>query len=154
MRTWLANAWIIACTAALSDLARASDVLCFKDGRIFDVPNARWVMRTIATRGERLTLSQILLQGDVAGGGGALEIDHRGDAHQGEVTVAAGHLVEPEQMGAMDERPFTWVDGEGAAGGDGLDGDPVDLLQDALEQQGDDLDRRPLDQPRQPLADD
>ena len=28
---------------------------------LFDVPNARWVMTTIATRGERLTLSRILL---------------------------------------------------------------------------------------------
>ena len=41
MRTWLANASIVACTAALSDLAHAGDVLCFKDGRIFDVPNAQ-----------------------------------------------------------------------------------------------------------------
>ena len=43
---------------------------------LFDVPNGRWITTAIATRGERLVLARLLFQGDVAGGGGALEIDH------------------------------------------------------------------------------
>jgi len=45
---------------------------------LFDVPNARWITTVLATRGEHVALSRLLLQGDVAGGGGALEIDHLG----------------------------------------------------------------------------
>ncbi len=44
---------------------------------LFDAPNARWSTTTIATRGERLALARLLFHADVAGGGGALEIDHR-----------------------------------------------------------------------------
>jgi len=44
---------------------------------LFDVPNARWTPTTIATRGERLALVRLIFEGEVAGGGGPLEIDHR-----------------------------------------------------------------------------
>jgi hypothetical protein len=43
---------------------------------LFDAPNARWATTSIATRGERLLLARLLFEGDVEGGGGALEIDH------------------------------------------------------------------------------
>ncbi|MFN2375302.1 MAG: AAA family ATPase [Candidatus Binatia bacterium] len=43
---------------------------------LFDAPNARWSMTTIATRGERLSLSRLLFLANAAEGGGDLEIDH------------------------------------------------------------------------------
>ena len=43
---------------------------------LFDVPNAHWTTSAIATRGEHLVLTRLILHGDVAGGGGPLEIDH------------------------------------------------------------------------------
>jgi hypothetical protein len=43
----------------------------------FEVPNSRWIMTPIATRGERLALTRMRFEGDVdAGGGGDLLIDY------------------------------------------------------------------------------
>lgn len=83
---------------------------------LFDVPNARWVMTPIATRGERLTLSRILLQGEVADGGGALEIDHLGVIEvddDGRMTAIV--LFEPADLDAAYAELETRFDaGEGA----------------------------------------
>jgi class 3 adenylate cyclase/tetratricopeptide (TPR) repeat protein len=42
----------------------------------FEVPNSRWVVTPIATRGTRLALSRVLFEGDVEEGGGELAIDY------------------------------------------------------------------------------
>ncbi len=86
---------------------------------LFDVPHGRWITTTIATRGERLVLSRLLFQGDVEGGGGALEIDHLsvlefGDDGRFGVIV----LFEPADLdAAYAELDARYEAGEGAAYG-------------------------------------
>lgn len=68
---------------------------------LFDAPNARWTMTTIATLGERLSLSRLLFLANASDGGGDLEIEHLGVVETGDDgRMRAIVLFEPSDLDA------------------------------------------------------
>ncbi len=86
---------------------------------LFEVPNGRWTFTPIATRGEHLMLARLFFAGEVAGGGGALEIDHLGVIEvDGSGRMSAVVLFEPADLDpAYAELDACYEAGEGAAYG-------------------------------------
>jgi len=68
---------------------------------LFDAPGSQWVIRPIATRGERLSLSRCLFHGDADAGGGPLAIDYLAvDEVDGEGRFAEIVLFDPDDLDA------------------------------------------------------
>lgn len=83
----------------------------------FEVPNGRWCITPIATRGERLALSRVVFEGDVADGGGALAIDYLNiDELDDDGRFGTVLMFDPGDLdAAYDELDRRYWAGEGAA---------------------------------------
>ena len=85
---------------------------------LFDVPASRFTTKLLATRGERLSLSLHCFAGEVAGGGGPLEMDDHLVLHEvdGEGRIVAIVLFDLEDAdAAYAELDARWTAGEALA---------------------------------------
>jgi class 3 adenylate cyclase/tetratricopeptide (TPR) repeat protein len=86
---------------------------------LFDVPGSRWTFTPIATRGDRLSLSRVLYEGDVEGGGGPLAIEYLSvDQVDGDGCFIEVVFFDVDDLdAAYTELDTCYVAGEGAAYG-------------------------------------
>jgi hypothetical protein len=84
---------------------------------LFEVPNGRWRITPLATRGERLALSRVVFEGDVPEGGGELAIDYLNiDELDDDGRLGSVVMFDPADLdAARAELDACWEAGEGAA---------------------------------------
>ncbi|HVN87273.1 MAG TPA: nuclear transport factor 2 family protein, partial [Candidatus Binatia bacterium] len=127
-RAWLARDWdaltaLHAPTCQVEDRRRLMRVeggidLTMENFRVyFEVPNSRWTITPLATRGERLALSRLLFEGEVVEGGGDLAIDYLCvDEVDGEGRSIAILVFDPDDLdAAYAELDRRYDAGEGVA---------------------------------------
>jgi class 3 adenylate cyclase/tetratricopeptide (TPR) repeat protein len=84
---------------------------------LFEVPESRWTMTPIATRGERLALGRALYEGNVDASGGALEIEYLavGEVDADGLAVAILHFDLDDLDAAYAELDRRYAAGEGGS---------------------------------------